>query len=176
VRLHPDICLLDIRMPGNGVAAAWELVARLPETKVVMLTVSDDEDDLLGAIRAGAVGYLLKEIDPRRLPHALYDVYVGKAAMPRALVARVMAEFRDPDSRRRAVAAQMLAGEHLTSREWEILKLLGDGRSTKEIAGRLFISSSAVRVHTGSIVKKLGVQDRAAAVAAFRDGGNRPSA
>ncbi len=163
-------------MPGNGVAAAWELVARLPETKVVMLTVSEDDDDLLGALRAGAAGYLLKDVDPRRLPHALHDVYLGKAAMPRVLVARVLAEFRDPDSRRRAIAAQTLAGERLTSREWEILKLLADGRSTKQIAGRLFISTSAVRVHTGSIVKKLGVHDRAEAVSAFREGGNQPTA
>ena len=80
---RPDICLLDLRMPGSGVAAAWEISARLPTTKVVMLTVSDDDASLFAALRAGAVGYLVKDLDLSLLPRALQDVADGKAAIPR---------------------------------------------------------------------------------------------
>ena len=87
VRERPDICLLDIRMPGSGLAAAWEIAARLPRAKIVMLTVSDEDDDLFAALRAGADGYLLKTMNLQRLPDALAGVCSGEAAMPRALVA-----------------------------------------------------------------------------------------
>ena len=88
LRERPDLCLLDIRMPGSGIAATREITTRLPDTKVVMITVSLDDEDLLNALRAGAVGYLLKDIDPTRLPHALIDALNGGAAIPRRLVAR----------------------------------------------------------------------------------------
>jgi DNA-binding NarL/FixJ family response regulator len=123
VRLLPDICLLDIRMPGGGIAAAWEITARLPETRVVMFTVSREDDDLFDALRAGAVGYLLKDTDPARLPLAMLDVVRGDAAIPRSLVARLANEFRDWGPRRRALLGHDLDG-HLTSREWEVLELL----------------------------------------------------
>ena len=106
LRERPDLCLLDIRMPGSGIAATREITTRLPDTKVVMITVSLDDDDLLNALRAGAVGYLLKDIDPERLPHALSDALDGGAAIPRRLVARVVAEFRDHGPRRRPVVTE----------------------------------------------------------------------
>lgn len=99
VRERPDICLLDIRMPGGGLAAAWEMSARLPQAKIVMLTVSDDDDDLFAALRAGADGYLLKTMNLRRLPDALAGVCFGEAAMPRALVARVLERFHGQEPR-----------------------------------------------------------------------------
>jgi DNA-binding NarL/FixJ family response regulator len=168
VRERPDICLLDIRMPGSGVAAAWEIAARLPRAKIVMLTVSDDDDDLFAALRAGADGYLLKTMNLRRLPDALAGVWSGEAAMPRALVSRVLERFHGHEPRWRHPVGSGTAGHRLTSREWEVLELLAQGRSTAEMAQRLVLSASAVRVHIASIVRKLQVADRAAAADLFR--------
>ena len=168
VRERPQLCLLDVRMPGTGVAAAWEIHARLPETKIVMLTVSADNDDLFAALRAGAAGYLLKDTDPSRLPHALEDVLEGRAAMPRDLVARLIGEFRDHGPRRRSAVAE--SAPQLTSREWQVLDLLREGLTTAEIARRLFLSQATVRTHVAAVVRKLGVTDRDAAVQLFERG------
>jgi DNA-binding NarL/FixJ family response regulator len=168
VRERPDVCLLDIRMPGNGLAAAWEISARLPEAKIVMLTVSEDDADLFAALRAGADGYLLKTMNLQRLPDALIGVNSGEAAMPPALVARVLEHFHGREPRWRQLVADDSCGGRLTSREWEVLELLTQGLSTSEIARRLVLSSSSVRVHIAAIVRKLGVPDRAAATDMFR--------
>jgi two-component system, NarL family, nitrate/nitrite response regulator NarL len=166
LRHRPDVCLLDVNMPGNGVAAAWEIAARCPSTKVVMLTVSADDRDLFAALRAGASGYLLKDVDPARLPLALADVLSGEAAMPRLLVQRVLAEFRDRSARRRQPLAGA-GGEELTSREWEVLELLRQGFSTGEIAERLVLSPVTVRSHVAAVVRKLRVPDREAVLQLF---------
>jgi len=168
VRERPDACLLDIRMPGDGLAAAWEIGARLPQTKIVMLTVSDDDADLFAALRAGAHGYLLKTMNLRRLPDALDGVLAGEAAIPRALVAHMVEQFRGHEPRWRQPVADRGLGQRLTSREWEILTLLTQQQSTSEIAQRLMLSRVAVRVHIAAIVRKLGVPDRAAAIDLFR--------
>jgi DNA-binding NarL/FixJ family response regulator len=168
VRERPDICLLDIRMPGSGLAAAWEIAARLPQAKIVMLTVSDEDADLFTALRAGADGYLLKSMNLRRLPDALVSVCSGEAAMPPVLVARVLECFRGREPRWRRPAGGGSAVRRLTSREWEVADLLAQGRSTAEIARRLVLSTSAVRVHIASIVRKLQVTDRAAVIELFR--------
>ena len=168
IRDRPDLCLLDITMPGGGVAATWEISARLPETKIVMLTASEEESDLLAALRAGAASYLVKTIDPGRLPHALHDVCEGRAAIPRDLVTVMVRHFRSPESRRRALRGSELA-ERLTSREWEVLGLLAQDLSTAQIARRLVLSKSAVRAHIAAVVRKLGVVDRRAAAALFRE-------
>ena len=161
LREKPDLCLIDIRMPGSsGIAATREITTRLPGTKVVMITVSLDDDDLLNALRAGAVGYLLKDIDPDRLPHALNDAIEGGAPIPRRLVSRLVSEFRDHGPRRRPVVSE--PGYDLTSREWEVLSLLRQGLSTAQIASRLFVSRATVRSHVAAVLKKLGVPDRAA--------------
>jgi DNA-binding NarL/FixJ family response regulator len=172
LREQPDICLLDLGMPGNGMAAVWEIAARTPETKIVILTVSDQEARLFAALRAGASGYLLKTMNLNRLPDTLDGVCNGEAAIPRTLMARVLERFRRREPRwRQAVAGP---GQwRLTSREWEVIDLLAQGRSTAEIAERLVISPTAVRVHIASIVRKLEVPDRAAAVELFR---RRPDA
>jgi DNA-binding NarL/FixJ family response regulator len=159
VRERPDVCLLDVHMPGGGVAATWEISARLPQTKIVMLTVSRQERDLFAALRAGAAGYLLKDMDPRRLPHALDDVVRGVAAMPRRLVGELMREFRDRGPRRRTAVAEGLEAQ-LTSREWQVLDLVRQDLQTSEIARRLVISPVTVRTHINSILRKLGVPDR----------------
>jgi DNA-binding NarL/FixJ family response regulator len=168
VRERPDICLLDIRMPGSGLAAAWEIAARLPQTKIVMLTVSDDDADLLAALRAGADGYLLKTMNLQRLPDALNGVQSGEAAVPRALVTRLLEHFRGHEPRWRQPVTDGGFGGRLTSREWEILELLARGLPTSGIARTLVLSASAVRVHIAAIVRKLGVRDRAAAIDLFR--------
>ena len=164
----PDICLLDVRMPGGGVAAAWEISARLPTTKVVMLSVSDEDTDLFSALRAGAVGYLVKDLDLRLLPRALRDVADGRAAIPRALVARMVKQFHTNEPRFRTTAMSTDLGPRLTSREWDVLAALSEGLSTREISRRLQIKPSGVRAHISALVHKLGVADRDAAVALFR--------
>jgi len=168
LREKPDICLLDLGMPGNGMAAVWEMAARTPETKIVILTVSDQEANLFAALRAGASGYLPKTMDLARLPDTLNGVCHGEAAIPRTLMARVLERFRrrEPSWRQTVSAGQ--TRWRLTSREWEVIDLLAQGRSTSEIAERLVISPTAVRVHIASIVRKLEVPDRAAAVELFR--------
>ena len=166
---RPDICLLDIRMPGGGVAAAWEIAARLPTTKIVMLTVSDDDASLFAALRAGAVGYLVKDIDLRILPRALRDAAEGKAAIPRGLVTRMVKQFHGTDPRFRTTAMAGELGPRLTSREWDVLVGLADGLSTREIARRLQLRPSGIRAHISAIVQKLGVADREEAVAFFHE-------
>jgi DNA-binding NarL/FixJ family response regulator len=164
----PDICLLDVRMPGGGVAAAWEISARLPTTKVVMLSVSDEDTDLFSALRAGAVGYLVKDLDLRLLPRALRDVAEGRAAIPRALVARMVKQFHTNEPRFRTTAVSTDLGPRLTSREWDVLAALSEGLSTREISRRLQIKPSGVRAHISALVHKLGAADRDEAVALFR--------
>ncbi len=110
VREQPDVCLLDVRMPGSGLAAAWEISGRLPRAKIVMLTVSEEDADLFAGLRAGAAGYLLKSMSLARLPDALAGVCAGEAAMPRALVARVLESFRGREPRWRQLVASGSAG------------------------------------------------------------------
>ena len=159
----PEVVLLDVSMPGGGIAAAAAISEQRPNTQIVMLTASQDDDDLFDALRAGASGYLLKDTDPDRLGHALRGVLAGEAALPRALVARVVEEFRERGRRRRLPVLRKLNVD-LTDREWGVLELLREELSTKEIAARLQISDVTVRRHVGAILKKLQVADRAAAI------------
>ena len=159
----PDVCLLDIHMPGDGIHAAEEISRELPETAVVMLTVSRTDSDLFDALRAGASGYLLKDIDPARLPLALHGVLEGEAALPRQLVALLIEEFRERKRRRRIPLRGRRSAE-LTDREWEVLELMRQGCSTEEIAARLFISPVTVRTHVSAILRKLLVPTREAAI------------
>jgi DNA-binding NarL/FixJ family response regulator len=169
---RPDICLLDVRMPGGGVAAAWEIAARLPTTKVVMLTVSEADGDLFRALRAGAVSYLLKDIDLTLLPLALRDVADGRAAIPPELVARMVTQFHSNDPRFRTTEVGTELGPRLTSREWDVLAGLAEGLSTRDIARRLQLKQSGVRAHISAVVQKLGVKDRREAVSFFHDAAN----
>ena len=163
LRERPDVCLLDIHMPGNGIRAAREIREQLPETAVVMLTVSRDDADLFDALMAGASGYLLKDMDPDRLAAALKGVLEGEAALPRHLVGRLVDEFRTREGKRRLPIFKQ-RGTPLTSREWEVLQFLREGMSTAQIAKRLFVTPVTVRTHVSSVLKKLQVPDREAAV------------
>jgi DNA-binding NarL/FixJ family response regulator len=167
LRERPDLCLLDIEMPGGGISAAREICAAVPETAVVMLTVSTSEADLFDALRAGAVGYLLKDTDPDRLPHTLEGVLSGEAALPRRLVGHLIRDFHRRAGRRRLPIPGRRPVE-LTAREWEVLDLLQDGRSTAQIADELALSSVTVRRHISSILRKVEAPDRGAALALAR--------
>jgi len=167
---QPDVVLLDIHMPGGGIRAAAEVSRLVPEVAIVMLTVSRDDNDLFDSLRAGASGYLLKDTDPERLPAALRGVLSGEAAIPRSLVARILDEFREP-GRKRLGRRSKVAGL-LTSREWEVMALLGEGLSTDDVAKRLFLSPTTVRVHISSVLRKLRVKDRQSAIDLLRDDGS----
>jgi DNA-binding NarL/FixJ family response regulator len=158
---RPDVVLLDIHMPGNGIQAAQQINRSLPETAIVMLTQSTEDEDLFDSLRAGAAGYLLKDADPATLPDALRGVLVGDAAMPPGLVTRIMQEFRGPSRRR--FLRRSPAADKLSTREWEVMDMLGQGHSTEEVARRLFVSPTTVRVHVSAVLRKLRVKDRESA-------------
>jgi len=163
---QPGVALLDIHMPGNGIKAAQEISRSASSTAVVMLTQSNEDDDLFDSLRAGAVGYVLKDGDPALLAGSLRRVLAGEAAMSPALVARIMDEFRAPTRprflRRTAAAAR------LSPREWEVMELLAQGLPTDEVARRLSLSQTTVRVHVSGVVKKLRVKDRESAFQLLR--------
>ncbi len=165
LRERPDICLLDVYMPGGGIEAAAILSSVAPATAVVMLTVSQSPGDMLAALRSGAKGYLSKDTSPDRLPAALCGVLKGEAALPRTLVGRVLHEFRHlpaPEA-----APLRVAGVELTARESEILRLLRSGLSTVQIGERLSLSPITVRRHISAGVAKLGASGRDEAIRAI---------
>jgi DNA-binding NarL/FixJ family response regulator len=164
LRERPDICLVDIGLSeGNGIEVARELTRRVPAIAVVVLSASDGHDQLIDAIRAGAVGYLLKGMDPERLAHALRGVVEGEAAIPRPLMAHLVKALQTQGRRRTAIGKR--GRVDLTSREWEVLDVLSEGLSTAEIAERLSLSPVTVRRHLSEAMRKLGARDRAEAVA-----------
>jgi DNA-binding NarL/FixJ family response regulator len=163
-RLNPDVCLLAVHLPGDGIEAARQIRHALPETKIVMLTASERDEDLFAALRAGADGYLLKSTSPSRLPHAVRGVVRGEAALPRQLTARLIREYRDRG--RRHVPRLVLDGNvvELTVREFEVLERLRKRERTDEIAARLGISAITVRRHVSTALRKLGTPNRRTAI------------
>ena len=165
---RPDVVLMDISMPGgDGITATAQIISKLPETKVLMLTAYYDDENLFGAIQAGASGYLLKGEVDEDLPHRLERFIEGEPALSPALARRLMDEFRE--RHRPKLFRSRRQHNELTEREWEILELLKQDMSTTEIADHLTVSGSAVRSHISSILKKLQVSDRKAAVRAIED-------
>ena len=160
---RPDLCLLDVHMPGGGIVAAAELSEALPEMPIVMLSVSDTDEDLFGALRAGACGYLLKDTDPTWLAATLRGVFEGEAPLPRTLTTRLVSEFQRRGGGR---AMHDAAGRRvkLSTREAEVLSLLGAKLDTAQVATRLGISPATVRRHVSEVVRKLRVPDREAAL------------
>lgn len=166
LRERPDVCLLDVRIPGGGIKVAHILAEAAPATSVVMLADSTKTDDVFAALRAGALGYLPKDMSPDRLPAALGGVLKGEAALPRALVGRVLQEFRT-FTFGEATNPVGVDGVQLSRRESEILKMLGSGLTTVEVADMLSLSPVTVRRHISTGVAKLGVSDRQAAIRAI---------
>lgn len=153
--LRPDLVLMDIAMPVlDGFAATRELKARLPRVKVVILSVSDDVRDLFEAIKAGAQGYLLKNMEPEMWVEYLRNVIRGDVPVSRALAATILREFTGGA----AEVDQEVAG--LTPREREVLELVAQGQSNRDVAARLFIAEATVKNHLGSIMEKLHLRNR----------------
>jgi DNA-binding NarL/FixJ family response regulator len=161
--LGPDLILLDLSMPGmNGLEALPQLRAAAPAAEVVVLTASGTEENLLGAIRGGAAGYLLKSEPPERIIEFLRGVARGEAALSGSVARRLLETVRETGGRENGIPDSIAAA--LTAREVEILLLLDDRLETDEIAKRLFISEHTVRSHVKSILRKLDVSSRRDAV------------
>ena len=164
--LQPDLILLDLSMPGvDGLTALPRLRDAAPSCEVVVLTASGTEDNLLGAIRAGAAGYLLKSEPPERIVGFLRGVANGEAALSGAVARRLLEQVRSNGGRGSGVPDSI--AELLSARELEVLLLLDDHLATDEIAKRLFISEHTVRSHVKSLLRKLGVSSRREALEAL---------
>jgi DNA-binding NarL/FixJ family response regulator len=168
LRQRPALCLADLAVPGGGIKVVREVSQRMPETRVVVFSPTEGRDDVIDAIRAGASGYLLKGMDPNRIPHALHGVLVGEAAIPRHLVTELVRDLQTL-GRHRSIAGRN-GSIKLTSREWEILELLCAGLSGPDIAERLMLSPVTVRRHCAEAVRKLGVRDRGEAITLLQNG------
>jgi len=157
--LLPDLVLMDIDLPGaDGVAATRRIKAELPHVSVVMLTVHDDTEKLMEAVKAGAEGYLVKNIRSAELLEQLRGVKRGEAAISRRMAARILEEFRRPEE------LPEPEGD-LTQRELEVLELVADRLSNKEIAAQLFLSEHTVKNHLKNILSKLHLRSRRQAAA-----------
>lgn len=155
----PEVCLIDVDLSGNGLAATAELAVRAPSVSVVLLTAAPSEEQFLSAIRAGAFGYVDINVAPAALGNIVGAVLRGEAAIPRALVPILVDRYRARPTRRH-LAVSNRRGVDLTSREWEVLDSMREGLSTRAIAERLVISDVTVRRHIGSVLKKLQVTSR----------------
>jgi DNA-binding NarL/FixJ family response regulator len=153
VRERPDLCVLDVGMPGNGIAAARAITSAVRETRVVMLSASRSDDDVIAAFEAGAVGYLLKDIEAGALATALERIAAGEMEMPRRVAERLFSELGRPPRvsrfRRRRAPAE------LTSAERTVLAALAAGRATADVAADLGIPRPLVRAHVDAILEKL---------------------
>lgn len=171
-RLKPDVILMDVQMPGcNGIQATEAIREELPDARIIMLTVSDQDEDLFAAIKAGARGYLLKSVEPDHLLKSIDLLMKGEAVIPHTMASKLLSEFS-------AMAKQPApkadpAGEYhpLTKREKDILQTLAGGATNKEIANTLNISEHTVKIHLKNILKKLHVNNRIqAAIYAHQQG------
>jgi two-component system response regulator DevR len=158
---HPDVVVMDIRLPGtSGIEACEEITSRFPETRVLMLTSYAEDEMLFSAIRAGASGYILKQIDGEELVRALEAVARGEALLDPAVTQRVFQEVR-----RAVKEEEASAFVHLSQQEKHVLLLVSEGRTNREIAKALFLGEGTVRNYVSSILSKLGVSNRAEAAA-----------
>ncbi len=161
--LRPDLILMDIQMPlCNGLQATRLIKAEMPETRIVMVTVSDEEEDLFEAIKSGAEGYVLKNMSGEEFSRVLNDIANGEAPLSKGLAAKILTEFARMS---RGPAPKGSDKDQLSDREREVLQEVAGGSSNKEIAARLVISESTVNYHMKSILAKLHVRNRAQAVA-----------
>lgn len=159
IRLHkPDIVLMDFNLPdGTGADATTRILQEDPDCKVIFITMSDRDEDLIKAVRSGAVGYLMKNLSPSKLVAAIRSVYRGESALSRIMTLRLMEELAR--TKETEPAGDPVFGR-LTPREKEILISLAAGKSNQEIARQFVISANTVKYHVHSILEKLGVKDR----------------
>jgi DNA-binding NarL/FixJ family response regulator len=143
---QPDITIMDLRLPRmNGVEAITHIRAEFPGARIVVLTTFDGDEDIYRALQAGARGYLLKGMDAEELTSAIRSVHAGKSRIPTVVAERL---------------AERMSGSELTARELDVLRLIVQGRSNREIAGGLHISEATVKTHINNLLSKLGVSDR----------------
>jgi two-component system NarL family response regulator len=163
----PDVVLMDVRMPGmNGIEAARRIRAAQPAVRILMLTESEEEDDLYGAVRAGATGYLLKEVAIDEIADAIRAVASGQALVSPMMTTKLLSEFNALSRR----VEEEYGGRRLTRRELEVLRLIARGLSNKDIAAELVIAENTVRNHVRNILEKLEVRSRVeAAMYAVRE-------
>lgn len=166
---EPDLVMLDLLMPGmSGLEVVGAIQKASPRSRVVLLTTSESAEDLLAAVKAGASGYLTKDTPLPRLASAMQDVMEGGAAISPAMGGKLFSALRDLLRHSGTTAVRR---PELTGREIEILSLVGDGKTSKEIAEELFISENTVRNHVRNILDKLGLKSRFEAVNwAYREG------
>jgi DNA-binding NarL/FixJ family response regulator len=167
-RERPDVSIIDLDMPGDGLRAVAEIFAERPEAPVLVLTVSARSEDLLDALRAGASGYLLKDMDPDQLPAAVHAVLGGEAPLPGSLATHLIEEFRHHGGGRNLMLDESRRVT-LTPREWEVLEHLDQGHSTAEIAAHLRVSQVTVRRHVSTLLHKLQVGTREEATRVLHD-------
>lgn len=158
--LQPDVVLMDLRMPGmDGAAAIRQMAERQIPSRVLVLTTYDSDSDIVPAIEAGATSYLLKDAPREALLRAVRAAHQGESVLAPSVASRLLNQMRTP------------AAESLSEREIEVLRLIAQGMTNREAAARLFISEATVKTHLVHIYSKLGVNDRAAAVAAAYERG-----
>jgi DNA-binding NarL/FixJ family response regulator len=169
--LHPDVVLMDVRMPEmDGVAATRELSVRFPEVGVIILTTFEDDETVFDGLEAGARGYLLKDVSSEEMAQAVRKVAAGEALIQSRITRKVLAEFsrRAGASDKKPSSGSNAANEALpvplTERELEVLRALARGLSNREIAVQLVITEGTVKNHVSSLIDKLGVRDRTQAV------------
>jgi DNA-binding NarL/FixJ family response regulator len=170
--LEPDVVLMDVRMPNlDGIGATRQIVSSGAAARVLILTTFDPDEYVYEAIRAGASGFLLKDVEPEELVDAIRVVAAGNALLGASVTTRLLARFGQ------APAATAPSLDNLTERELDILRLLAEGLTNAEIAERLVVSETTVKTHVSSVLRKLGVRDRVQAVIAAYDAGVvRPAA
>ncbi|MFN2544819.1 MAG: response regulator [Actinomycetota bacterium] len=160
--LKPDVVLMDVRMPRrSGIEAAGDIRDQLPDSKILMLTMSDEEADLYEAIKAGASGYLLKEISIEEVPDAIRSVWSGQSRISPSMASKLLTEFAAMSQR---AGDPKAGGAQLTAREMQVLRLVAQGLNNKDIAEQLFISENTVKNHIRNILDKLHLHSRMEAV------------
>lgn len=165
--LVPDVVLMDINMPGgNGIEATRAIRSETPVTRILILTVSEESQDLFDAVKSGAQGYLLKNLKSHVLFEHIRAVYRGEAPISSAMAAKILLDLSGGGPSQEATS-----GTRLTPREREVLQLVGEGLTNREIAGRLFIAENTVKIHLRNILEKLHLENRVqAATYAVREG------
>ena len=156
--LLPDVILLDVNMPGGGLNAAETIANSFPVVKIIMLTGSADEDDVLAALKAGAHAYVLKGVAARELNTILHTVYAGEGYVTPSLAASLLSEMKSPVKEKQPTKVDSF--DELTDRERQILELIADGTSNKEIGQKLFLTEKTIKHYVTNILQKLHVSNR----------------